>query len=220
MKILVTGNGVLANELREQYYDNIVCLDKDEMDIRDSKKVEKELFLRRPDVIIHTAAITKPMKLNDEYTNLSIETNIIGSSIIANLCFMYNIRLIYISTDFMYLNEMEWNNYAKSKKAGELATLMLDNSLVLRCALQDIPFRHKIAYDDVYRNSITHKDIAETILNLAESKHTGIINIGGKFKSVYSFVKDYQDIELGHSYGKIPSISIEANNFKTIIVEK
>ena len=44
----------------------------------------------------------------------------------------------------------------------------IPNSLILRCALCDIPFRHDIAFDDVYRSSITHKDIAPLILKLKD----------------------------------------------------
>ena len=61
--------------------------------------------------------------------------------------------------------------------------------MILRCSLCDIPFRHKIAFNDVYRNSITHEEVAGIILKLKDE--TGVINVGGEYKSVYDFVSQF-----------------------------
>ena len=78
------------------------------------------------------------------------------------------------------------NNYGWSKLGGECVTRLIPNSLILRCALCDIPFRHDIAFDDVYRSSITHKDIAPLILKLKDE--VGVINLAGETINVNSSI--------------------------------
>ena len=107
------------------------------------------------------------------------------------------------------------NNYGWSKLGGECVTKLISNSLILRCALCDIPFRHNIAFDDVYRNSITHKEVAKIILKLKNK--SGIINIGGKYQSVYNFVSQYQKIEKKLSNDKIPSIHLDISKMNNIL---
>ena len=158
-----------------------------------------------PKYLIHTAALTKPMSVNDKNPIMSIDTNIMGTANVAKICHKYGIKFIYISTDFVYdsteKNNLEVdendslkpiNNYGWSKLGGECITQLIPDSLILRCALCDIPFRHKAAFDNVYRTPITHKDAAKLILKVKDEQ--GIINIGGPVKTVYDFVKKYQDI--------------------------
>ena len=206
--ILVTGKGNLAQELVKLSNDNlsIVALSKKEMDITDEYIVSDVIkeYMMKPDYpkyIIHTAALTKPMDVNDRNPILSLSTNIVGTANIAKISNKYGIKFIYISTDFVYDSDDEVdeksklkpvNNYGWSKLGGECVTKLIKDSLILRCSLCDIPFRHKNAFDDVYRNSITHSDVAKIILKVKDE--SGVINIGGKYQSVYEFVSSYQKV--------------------------
>jgi dTDP-4-dehydrorhamnose reductase len=49
------------------------------------------------------------------------------------------------------------------------------------------PFIHKKAFNDVQMNFMFHEDLAKNLLKLINYK--GIINVGGKTQSVYSFAK-------------------------------
>ena len=147
---------------------------------------------------------------------------------------MSAIKFIYISTDFVYDSEKKYrgkwspavyeeskvkpsNNYGWSKLGGECVSKLIPNSLILRCSLCDIPFRHKIAFNDVYRNSITHKEVADIILKVRDE--VGVINVGGEHKSVYEFVSQYQDIDTKSGAKIAPSLQLGIKKLKELLNE-
>jgi len=129
----------------------------------------------------------------------SIDKNIIGSANITKVCYELNIKLIYISTCYVYpgkkgnYNEesalFPINNYAWSKLGGECSVKLYKNSLILRASVTEKPFIHKNAFVDFKTNFIFHEDLIPNIIKLLDCK--GIINIGGKSQSVYDFAKKY-----------------------------
>ena len=109
------------------------------------------------------------------------------------------------------------NNYGWSKLGGECITKLISNSLILRCSLCDIPFRHKFAFEDVYRNSITHTDVADIIVKIKDE--VGIINVGGEYQSVYDFVSKYQKIKKASGSHLAPSLNLSVDKLMSIIDE-
>tara|TARA_R100000005_G_scaffold95148_1_gene75577 strand:+ start:1366 stop:2064 length:699 start_codon:yes stop_codon:yes gene_type:complete len=231
--ILVTGNGTLASELVKLSTDDtpIVSLSRKNMDITDeyvvSDVIKKFVVTpNKPRYLIHTAALTKPMEINDSNPIDSLSVNIVGTSNVAKICHKYGIKFIYISTDFVYDGDglmsedspvKPSNNYGWSKLGGECVTRLIPNSLILRCALCDIPFRHEIAFNDVYRSSITHEDIAPLILKLKDE--VGVINLAGETKTVYDFVSQYQTINSGGGERISPSIRVNTQKLKGLLNE-
>ena len=231
--MLVTGNGKLAKNLQKLSSEhlNIVTLPKKIMDITNEYEVSDVIkeYVTQPDFpryLVHTAALTKPMSVNDRNPILSLSTNIVGTANVAKICHKYGIKFIYISTDFVYgsseevdeLSELKpSNNYGWSKLGGECVTKLIPNSLILRCALCDIPFRHKKAFDDVYRNPITHEDVAKIIMKVKDE--TGVINVGGKNQNVYDFVSQYQEVEKASGKDIAPSLSLNTKKLMGIINE-
>jgi len=229
--ILVTGNGTLASELVKLSTDDtpIVSLSRKNMDITDEHVVSdviKKFVVtpNKPRYLIHTAALTKPMEINDSNPIDSLSVNIVGTSNVAKICHKYGIKFIYISTDFVYDGDglmsedspvKPSNNYGWSKLGGECVTRLIPNSLILRCALCDIPFRHEIAFNDVYRSSITHEDIAPLILKLKDE--VGVINLAGETKTVYDFVSQYQTINSGGGERISPSIRVNTQKLKGLL---
>tara|TARA_Y100001937_G_scaffold97277_1_gene132463 strand:+ start:3092 stop:3790 length:699 start_codon:yes stop_codon:yes gene_type:complete len=231
--ILVTGNGTLASELVKlsTNVNPIISLSRKNMDITDkyavSDVIKKYVVTpNKPRYLIHTAALTKPMEINDSNPIDSLSVNIVGTSNVAKICHKYGIKFIYISTDFVYDGDglmsedspvKPSNNYGWSKLGGECVTRLIPNSLILRCALCDIPFRHEIAFNDVYRSSITHKDIAPLILKLKDE--VGVINLAGETKTVYDFVSQYQTIKSGGGEQISPSITVNIQKLKGLLNE-
>ena len=231
--ILVTGNGTLASELVKLSTDinPIISLSRKNMDITDeyvvSDVIKKYVITpNKPKYLIHTAALTKPMEINDSNPIDSLSVNIVGTSNVAKICHKYGIKFIYISTDFVYNGDglmsedspvKPSNNYGWSKLGGECVTRLIPNSLILRCALCDIPFRHEIAFNDVYRSSITHEDIAPLILKLKDE--VGVINLAGETKTVYDFVSQYQTIKSGGGEQISPSIRVNIQKLKGLLNE-
>lgn len=231
--ILVSGNGTLAKELLKLSTDDlpITILSKREMDITDEYKVSDVIksFMMKPDYpkyFVHTAALTKPMDVNDRNPIMSLTTNIVGTANIARICYKYGIKFIYISTDFVYSSDESvdeesevkpLNNYGWSKLGGECVTKLIPNSLILRCSLCDIPFRHKVAFDDVYRNSIIHKEVADIILKVRDE--VGVINVGGEYQSVYEFVLQYQEVDTASGSKIAPSLQLNIEKLKELLNE-
>jgi len=231
--ILVSGSGKLAQELTNLCSLSlpVTILPRRVMDITNEYMVSDVIknFMMTPDYpkyFIHTAALTKPMDVNDRNPLMSLDTNIVGTANVAKMCNKYGIKFIYISTDFVYGDselvdeESEVkpsNNYGWSKLGGECITKLIEDSLILRCSLCDIPFRHKFAFDDVYRNSITHKEVADIILKVKDE--VGIINVGGEYQSVYNFVSKHQSIEKAGGSHIAPSLRLDTKKLKGIIGE-
>ena len=77
------------------------------MDITDEFKVSEVIkkymmMPNYPKYFVHTAALTKPMDVNDRNPIMSVDTNIVGTANVARVCDKYGIKFIYISTDFVY----------------------------------------------------------------------------------------------------------------------
>ena len=186
-------------------------------------------FMIKPDFpkyLIHTAALTKPMDVNDRNPIMSMDTNVVGTANVAKVCSKYGIKFIYISTDFVYGDSSlvdensevkPSNNYGWSKLGGECIAKLISDSLILRCSLCDIPFRHKFAFDDVYRNSITHTDVANIITKVKDE--VGIINVGGEYQSVYDFVSKHQEIKKASGSHLAPSLNLNVDKLMSIIDE-
>ena len=71
---------------------------------------------------------------------------------------------------------------------GEKVSVRLyKNSLILRLSMCEKPFVHKYAFSDVKTNFMFHEEFIKILPLLVTKK--GIINVGGKSQSVYSFAK-------------------------------
>ena len=123
------------------------------------------------------------------------------------------IKLIYISTNYLYPGTkgnyketdalLPWNNYGWSKLGGESAVQMYKNSLIVRCALTEYPFKHKKAFSDVKSNFIYHKDFIPILFKIIDKR--GTINVGGKSQTIFNFVrKEKKNITKVKSKGKMP----------------
>ena len=213
--ILVTGGEsrfakVLKNIKSKNKF--IFC-SKNVLNVLKPKSIVKNFKKYKPDYVFHLAGLSRPMKIHENNILKSIELNIIGTSNIVNECYKRNIKLIYFSTNYLYPGTkgnyketdpiLPWNNYGWSKLGGECAVQMYKNSLILRCALTEYPFTHKKAFSDVKNNFIYHKDFIPLLLKVITKK--GILNIGGKTKSVYDFAKkNNKNLKKIKSRGKMP----------------
>ena len=148
---------------------------------------------------MHCAALSRPMNIHEKDIIKSIDINIIGTSNITKICKKHNIKLIYFSTGYVYegikgnYSELDpvkpFNNYGLSKLGGECAVKMFKNSLILRLTMTEKPFAYNKAYSNLMTNFMFHEDVVKILPKII--KQNGIINIGGKSQSVYSFAKSY-----------------------------
>ena len=134
MKVLLTGGkGMLGRTLsRELTGFEVVPTDLPDADITDAAAFDALLRRERPDVVIHCAAMTAVDKCESE-SDLAYKLNAFGSANVAGSCHRNGIRLIAISTDYVFDGDSErpYNEfdrptggktvYGRSKFAGEEA---------------------------------------------------------------------------------------------------
>ena len=200
-KILFTGsNGRFGKEFKKVYTNKrYLYPSKKVLNIIEIQTIEKYFRTNKPDLVIHCAALSRPMEIHEKNISKSISINIIGTCNLVKVCEKYKVKLIYFSTGYVYPgNKGNYsekadlkpiNNYAWSKLGGECAVQMYKNSLILRICMTENPFVHKQAFKNMKTNFIFHDEVVK-ILPLFYSYY-GIINIGGKSQSVYSFAKKY-----------------------------
>lgn len=134
MKVMLTGGrGMLGRTLCAELTDfEIIPTDLPEADITDAAGFDALLKQLRPDAVIHCAAMTAVDKCETEI-DLAYRLNAFGSANVAAACHRNGVRLIAISTDYVFegdadrpYTEFDRPNggntvYGKSKFAGEEA---------------------------------------------------------------------------------------------------
>tara|TARA_B100000902_G_scaffold193880_1_gene185237 strand:+ start:1381 stop:2082 length:702 start_codon:yes stop_codon:yes gene_type:complete len=201
MKVIFTGgSGRFGKVFKEKTkIKNIFFPNKKELNILDVNSIIKYLSKKKPKILIHAAGLSRPMEIHDKDINSSIDKNIIGTCNIVKVCKKLKIKLVYLSTAYVYPGFkgnyketdtlLPYNNYAWSKLGGECAVQMYKNSLILRVCMTEKPFVHKYAFKDLITNFIFHDEVVKMFPKLIKEK--GIINLGGKTKSVYNFAKKF-----------------------------
>src|SRR5690606_871673 len=117
------------------------------VDITNAIKLEEIFSSFKPEVTIHTAAVSSPNKALELPPKTVYKINVNAAAGIANLCKKYNSKLIYTSTDLVYAGyrgSMLKENaklipislYAETKLMGEQKICeTFDNYIILRTAL-------------------------------------------------------------------------------------
>jgi dTDP-4-dehydrorhamnose reductase len=132
MNILITGqNGnigtYLCSYLSEK--NNVLGLDKEDVDITDREGVIQVIISLKPDVVIHTAALTN-IDYCEKNESEAYKVNTVGSLNVAYVCNALNIPIVYLSCNYVYGDSKQSpyyetdectpvNVYGKTKLAGE-----------------------------------------------------------------------------------------------------
>lgn len=203
MKVLVTGvKGQLGydvvNELEKRGIE-AVGVDIQEMDITDAVSVEKVMKEAAPDAVIHCAAYTA-VDAAEENVEACRKVNADGPRNIAEVCKELDIKMIYISTDYVFDGQGEhiWEPederapksiYGQTKYEGELAVQeLLDKYFIVRIA---------------WVFGINGKNFVKTMLRLAET-HDTITVVNDQFGSptyTYDLAKLLVDMVQTEKYG-------------------
>lgn len=149
MRVLVTGakgqlGTDLMNELNRQGLEAI-GVDIEEMDITDAESCRRVISQEKPDAVIHCAAYTAVDAAEDN-VELCSRINGQGTRNVAQACRDQGIKLMYISTDYVFDGQgtRPWepddprdplNVYGETKYQGELAVEeLLDQYFTVRIA--------------------------------------------------------------------------------------
>lgn len=172
MKVFVTGvKGQLGydvvNELEKRGMEAI-GVDIDEMDITDADSVDRVITAAAPDAVIHCAAYTAVDAAEDN-EELCRRVNALGPENIARVCKKLDIKMIQISTDYVFNGQGEniWEPedtcepqsvYGQTKFEGEQAVRsILDKYFIVRIA---------------WAFGVNGKNFVKTMLRLAETHDT------------------------------------------------
>lgn len=203
MKVLVTGvKGQLGydvvNELTKRGIES-VGVDIEEMDITDATSVDKVIKEAAPDAVIHCAAYTA-VDAAEENEAACRKVNVDGPQNIATVCKELDIKMIYISTDYVFdgQGERPWEPddacdpqsvYGQTKYEGELAVRnTLDKYFIVRIA---------------WVFGINGKNFIKTMLNLSKNYDTLRV-VNDQFGSptyTYDLAKLLVDMVLTEKYG-------------------
>ena len=198
-KIIVTGGTGRFGSILKKYKTKheIIFPTKNQLDILNIKKARNYLNKLKPNILIHLAGLSRPMKVHNTNIQKSIDLNIIGTANITKVCAEKNIKLIYFSTNYVYQGSkgnykesdslLPVNNYAWSKLGGESSVQLYKNSLILRLSMMEKPFVHKQAFANVKSSFLYHDEVAKILFKILNKK--GVLNIGGVSRSVYEFAK-------------------------------
>lgn len=139
MKVLLTGGkGMLGRTLVQELGGDfeVVPTDLPEADITDEKSIEAAVAKHAPDAVIHCAAMTAVDRCESE-RELAFRLNETGTANVATVCRRHGIRLIAISTDYVFDGDADRpyresdvptggrTVYGQSKFAGEEAVRRL-----------------------------------------------------------------------------------------------
>ena len=203
MKVLVTGvKGQLGydvvNELEMRGIEAI-GVDIQEMDITDADSVDKVIVQASPDAVIHCAAYTA-VDAAEENEDICRRVNAEGTQNIANVCKKLDIKMIYISTDYVFGGQgtRPWEPdderdpqsvYGQTKYEGELAVQnTLDKYFIVRIA---------------WVFGVNGKNFVKTMLNLAKT-HDTLKVVNDQFGSptyTYDLAKLLVDMVQTEKYG-------------------
>lgn len=203
MKVLVTGvKGQLGydvvNELEKRSIEAI-GVDIEEMDITDAESVHSVITEAAPDAVIHCAAYTAVDAAEDN-AELCRRVNADGTKNIAVVCKELDIKMIYISTDYVFDGQGErcWepdderhplNVYGQTKYEGELAVQeTLEKYFIVRIA---------------WVFGVNGKNFIKTMLRLAETnKRLTVVNDQyGSPTYTYDLARLLVDMVLTEKYG-------------------
>ena len=213
LKILVTGSDGRFGKILRKLNRKLIFRNKKQLNILSSVSIANNLKKFKPNYIIHLAGLSRPMKIHNQDIGKSIDLNIIGTCNLVKEASKKGIKIIYLSTSYVYPGDKgnykeddalkPWNNYSWSKLGGECAVQMYKNSLILRLCMTEKPFVHKKAYANVKSNFIFQEDAAKIILKIINKK--GILNVGGPSQTIYKFAKkDNKKVKKIFTKGEFP----------------
>lgn len=203
MKVLVTGvKGQLGydvvNELEKRGME-AVGVDIEEMDITDAESVASIIRQAAPDAVIHCAAYTA-VDAAEEQEEICRRVNADGTRNIAKVCRELDIKMIYISTDYVFDGQgtRPWepedtrkplNVYGQTKYEGELAVQeLLEKYFIVRIA---------------WVFGVNGKNFIKTMLRLAETNKrlTVVDDQYGSPTYTYDLARLLVDMVLTEKYG-------------------
>lgn len=205
--ILVLGDGRLGSEIVKQTGCQYISRKKDCFDVRTYISHAEEFWRHaffptiseyNIDTILNCIAYTNTYE--DNYSEHK-SINTIFPSCLAQYCFLYNIKLVHISTDYVYAGSVHnaketdlpvpaknWYSYTKLL-GDEFVMAFSGKNLIIRTSFKPKPFPYKQAIMTQMGNFDYVDVIAGLIIQLINKGADGIYNVGTKKKTIFDLAK-------------------------------
>jgi len=202
MKVVVLGDGLLGSEIVKQTGWDIISRKKDRFNITQPSTFinyfidifEGVIAAKKYDVIVNCIANTNTYSTNkEEHWGVNYK----GVADLVDFCNKWKIKLVHISTDYVYTNSIpeasendipihgnNWYSYTKLL-ADAYIELRSNNYLICRETHKPKPFPYNKAWIDQIGNFDYVDKISSIIIQLIKIDSVGIFNIGTELKSIY-----------------------------------
>lgn len=198
MNIVITGGSGVMGRALKALLPEARALSRAECDVRDPARVAVALRLAKPDVVVHAAALTDHQHPNAAEV---IETNIAGTRAVARWCRAFDVRLVYLSTHYVYGGDAPVGGYTElaptapigayawSKLAGEHWAETVPQHTVVRGSWYT-PAKVRMwaergALVDAWHSREPVADAARKLAALIQHPVRGIVNIGAAHRETF-----------------------------------
>lgn len=204
-RTVILGDGILGSELAHQTNWDTISRKVNAFDLTDIKTFD--LLLETYDGMMQRAKydmIVNCIANTDTYSKdrqAHWDVNYKGVAELTDFCNYWGIKLVHISSDYVYANSSgvpteedvpvhQETYYAYTKLlADAYIELKSEDYLVIRATHKESPFKHEVAWINQLGNFDYVDQIASLIVRLINSNASGIFNVGTELKSVYDLAK-------------------------------
>ena len=234
-KILIIGGSGLLGTALLRLDPSLTAPAHKDFDINDLNMMRDYFRGKEFDTLLLAAAFTSPPAVDKDPVE-AMRTNIGGTVNVIELCDELNLKLVYISTDYVFSGEkgdykendelLPQNLYAWSKLGGECAVRMYSNSLIIRTSFSENIFPFEKAFVDQFTSRDSVNTIAKLILSVVNvAGVTGLVHIGTERKSVKDLAiklgkTEVQDLKRDEVSFRVPhDTSLNQNRMNEILKE-
>jgi dTDP-4-dehydrorhamnose reductase len=207
LKVLVLGDGLLGSEIVKQTNWDYISR-KTGFDINNLNSIDDEYNLII-NCIAHTDTYSKEKEKHWEVNCIFVKNLI-------EFCNKKTIKLVHISTDYVYTNSVEdasendvpvhcnnWYGYTKLLGDG-LVQLLSDNYLLIRCTHKPTPFPYEKAWINQVGNFDYVDVISNLIINSINKNLNGVYNIGTEKKTIFELGAKTREVNPTHAPDYVP----------------
>jgi len=219
--VLVLGDGLLGRELINQTNWDYVSRSKDGFDVNHLD----EFILSNYSIVINCIAHTDTYT-EDREDHWNVNCKFVDKLI--DYCNEHFIKLIHISTDYVYSNSIpfasendvpvhcnNWYGYTKLLSDG-LIQLRSEDYLLIRCSHKPSPFVYDSAWIDYVGNFDYVDTIASLIIDCVNKDLSGVYNVGTDVKTMFDLANETNVVESSFTPSHIPNnLSMDLTKLKS-----
>ena len=219
--VLVLGDGLLGRELINQTNWDYVSRSKDGFDVNHLD----EFILSNYSIVINCISHTDTYD-KDRELHWNVNCKFVDKLI--DYCNEHFIKLIHISTDYVYSNSIpfasendvpvhcnNWYGYTKLLSDG-LIQLRSEDYLLIRCSHKPSPFVYDSAWIDYVGNFDYVDTISSLIIDCVNKDLSGVYNVGTDVKTMFDLANETNVVESSFTPSHIPNnLSMDLTKLKS-----